>query len=220
MPQGESELNIEESVTSRIESVHLMTSNRKKCTDMLSMWILNKQISEDEIIDFFISLHLVLEASLNAFFRTIIIDNMKKSIPKYKVIDNLDGITFIDKVIMYIYYSEFNFVDNDVATKYHSVIGSIKHFSNVRNKLLHGSSISTIYVSEQETSHSTTKLLLTPAKVLEQIENFRFIMEAVTFYLDASITSFTDSGKNSLKLEYLDSSFLKEANSSFLNGSY
>lgn len=197
------------SVRARIESEHLITSNKEKCSEILG----KEKRSEEDIIDFYISLHLVLEVSLNAFFRYLSTSRIKKRIPEFKVIKNLDAINLIDKTILFIYNSPFNFASElGEATKWHSIIGKMRNFSEVRNKLIHGHSISTIVTDGKiDPEHSEAREMLSESGLKVQIEDFQFIMEGMRFYFDHIYyedIEFSDSYKSDLKEGYLDDSFL------------
>jgi len=120
----------------------------------------------------------------------------------------LDGINFIDKTILFIYNSHFNFNgDLDSADRHHSIIGKLRQFSEPRNKLLHGHSISTIF--HQETSrHSDTRNIITQDRMNNQIDLYKSIMTGLKFYFDCLQSSFSVSGKDTIKREYLDVEFL------------
>lgn len=83
----------------------------------------------------------------------------------------------------------------------------MKDFSNIRNKLLHGHAISTIFDSEGK-RHSDLKRKINPKVLKEQVAKFRLIMEGMRFYLDCLDSTLTESGKKALKQEYLSNDFL------------
>jgi len=162
------------------ESDYLMMSNRTKCSDLLQ----KKSLSPENIYDFLISLHIVLEVSLNKLFREIVINNLQKTISnsKEKIVDDLDKLIFIDKVIFFILFAKFDFKDKiEDANKYYSIIGKLKDFSNTRNKLLHGSMIGSFIDSDTVTN---SVYLLTDEHKSKQIESFKFIFEGLKFYCD------------------------------------
>lgn len=171
-----------------------------------------EQYTEEHIIDFLISLHIVLEAGLNSLFRRLTIEQIKKSVDRLKVIKNLDNISFIDKTTLFIYNSNFDFGERvDKATKYHKIIGKMKQFSEVRNKLLHGHSISTLFPHEGRERASEMRALLSEEYVKEQIERFKFILEGMRFYIDCLEGDFISSmGKEYLKKEFLDDGFFEK----------
>ena len=67
------------SASCTIESVYLILSNKKKCNELLK----KSELTENDIIDFYISLHLVLEVSLNSLYRKLSIPSIKKNVKKY-----------------------------------------------------------------------------------------------------------------------------------------
>jgi len=149
----EETISLKDSLSIRKESSYLIISNKKKCAKL----IIQSDLNENDIIDIFISLHVVLEVGLNALFRHLSLMSIKKDVDEFEIIENIDGINFIDKTILFIYNSKFEFGDNVAdASKYHSIIGTIKNFAAMRNKLLHGHSISTIFDGERN-KHSGLK---------------------------------------------------------------
>lgn len=192
------------SVSVREESVYLRASNKWKCQQILG----KESLTEGDIVDFLVALHIVLEVSLNSLLRDLCLSGIKKNINEQKIAQNVDEISFIHKVILFIYNSKFNYGDRlDVATRYHETIGKLKEFSEIRNKLLHGHSISTIY-EEGQPRHSSLRGKLNRQYMDKQIERFRFIMEGMRFYLDCLDSPYTPSGKEDLKHTYLEDEFL------------
>lgn len=198
-------IRIKDSVTIMAESNYLFYSNREKVSILLNKKLLNK----DDIIDIFIGLHIVLELGINNVFRKIISSDFKKDIDTHIMINNLDNINFIDKTIMFIYYSKFKFTDISEATRYHSIINKIKSFSEMRNKLLHGYSISEIS-GENGIFKSKLKKDLNLIKLKQQLEDFKFILDGLCYYLDCVESSWTTNGKNLLKETYLNHNFIPE----------
>src|ERR1035437_9876343 len=130
-------IKISDSVSFTVESNYLFYSSRKKISELLE----KDKLNQNDIIDIFIGLHIVLELGINNVFRKIITPTLQKKISTHIMIENLDNINFIDKIVMFIYYSKFNFTDIDKATEYHKLIKKLRSFSEMRNKLLHGHSI-------------------------------------------------------------------------------
>jgi len=191
-----------------LESNHLILSNKRRCNHLLAL----EKYTEENIIDFLISLHIVLEASLNSLFRRLTIEQIKKLVGPLEVIKNLDNISFMDKTTLFIYNSNFDFGDRvSEATKYHKITGKIKQFSEVRNKLLHGHSISTLFPHEGPKKASEMRALLSEEYVKEQIERFKFILEGMRFYIDCLEGNFINpKGKEYLKKEFLSDNFFEE----------
>ena len=188
------------------ESLYLMLSNKARCQQLFQ----KGNRTEEDITDFLVSLHLVLELGLNAFFRQVIMMQLQKGISRTEVADNLDKISFIDKACLFVYMPHYSF-DGRItdADRYHSLIGKLRNFAGIRNKLLHGHMVGLIVYENGNTDQSTTHQLLTEQTLNRQIEDFKFIMEGLSFYLDHLDSSFTPSGKESLKNQYLDVSFLE-----------
>jgi len=191
-------------ISTRLESGYLIVSNKKKCSELIN----SPELNDNNIVDILISLHIVLEVSLNTLYRHLIASAIKKQIDKFEIIKNIDKINFIDKTVMFIYNSKFNFgSDLEKANKFHSIIGKMRSFSEARNKLLHGHSISTISEGSQK-RHSEVKKMLNPKFLNEQIIKFCSIMEGMRFYLDCLNSELTPSGKEQYKKSFLDDSFL------------
>lgn len=189
------------------ESLHLLLSNKEKCKSILT----KPDKTDGDIMEFLISLHLVLELGLNAFFRHIIMTQLQKGIEQTKVASNLDKISFIDKVILFIYMPSFNFDgegDIDRADTYHEAIGKLRNFAGVRNKLLHGHMVAQFRYSDTNIVETETALLLNEDTLRQQITDFKFIMNAIAFYFDHLDSSFTQVGKLDLKAQFLDTGFL------------
>ncbi len=196
-------------MTTRLESDYLIISNKQRCTELLRQ-PLDQLFTEEQAIDFLISIHIVLEVGINTFFRHISLMGIKKNIDPLDISKNLDEINFRDKVTLFIYNSKFNFGDRiDEATRHHAIIGLLKNFSEPRNKLLHGHSISTV-TNEAGARHSQARSLTSQERIKKQIENFRSIVEGMRFYLDCLESGLTASGKESFKEEYLNDGFLAE----------
>src|SRR3989344_3235133 len=173
----EETIGIRDSVAARTESNHLVISNKEKCRQILA----KENLTEEDIIDFLVSLHVVLEVSLNSLFRNLSLLGIKKGVDDFEVAKNVDEISFIHKATLFIYNSKFNFDGKlDAATHYHSIIGTLKDFAAPRNKLLHGHSISTIF-AEGNQRHSPLRRNINRQYLDEQITKFRHIMEGMRF---------------------------------------
>lgn len=201
---GKYRVNISDKILLKLESGYLITSNKKKCHDL----IISSGLNNDNIVDALIGLHIVLEVSLNTLYRHLTRSVIKKGIDQFEVMKNIDNISFIDKTILFIYNSKFNFEDKlDKANKYHSIINKMRNFSEVRNKLLHGHSISTTFDGERN-RHSELRKMLNPDFLKEQIKKFCFIMKGMRFYLDCLDSRLTPAEKEQYKKSFLDDSFL------------
>lgn len=188
----------------RTESDYLIISNKDKITNSLT----NPNLDQNDIIDILISLHIVLEVGLNTFFRHLSLIGIKKKINEFEIMSNLDKVNFRDKVTLFIYNSKFNFKGKeDDAVRYHKIIGKLRNFSGMRNRLLHGHSISTIF-DGKESRNSQLKQKITLRNLKIQIKEFVFILKGMSFYLDCLESSLTISGKKDLQKEYLSDDFL------------
>jgi hypothetical protein len=189
----------------RQENHHIFLSNKEKCREILN----KNQRTREDIIDFLISLHLVLETGLNAFYRQIILTQLQKGIEQTKIADNLDTINFIDKTALFFYLPHFNFQGRiDEADRSHAAIGKLRQFSEIRNKLLHGHMDGQITYSEERSVQTRVHELISDETMSRQIEFFKFINEAVSFYFDHLKSSFTPQGKEDIKSFYLSNQFL------------
>jgi hypothetical protein len=202
-------INISEKNTIILESQYLLISNRAKCKELFNQ----KDISENQLIDFYISLHIVLEVGINSFFRQIIrMHTAFNSIIGDEIIrKNTDNISFLDKVSMYIHFVNFELSgDLEIAKKHLSIIGKIKDFNFIRNNLLHGHSISQFNLDNSETKKSKTKQLLTVDKMNNQVKLFLEIIEGLIFYFNKHKSGIKESGKESLIECFLDTTFLTQ----------
>lgn len=210
-------LNIEDTVgvsdTVRLwfDSPYLIIANRNRCKELL----LKKERSQEDIIDILIALHIVLEVGINSTFRDVALLSIKKSVDQFKVIENIDNIDFISKTVLFIYNSNFDFSNKlDEANEYHSIIETLKDFSNMRNKLLHGHSISTL-IEGSTSRHSSLKSALTESYLKKQLEKYKFIMEGMRFYiscLDLGRANIEHYEKHFLNYDFIPRRFLKEKN--------
>lgn len=192
------------------ESASFTIFNTKKCIEILN----KSERTEDDLSDFIISLHLILESNLHALFRALSHTQLWKlsftGIDELKIIERIDNIDFITKTTLFIYNSKFNF-DNKIkeAEKHHKIIGILMNFSEMRNKLLHGHSNMTI-IEEGKSRDSDLKKKLNMETLEKQIKMFITIVEGMRFYLDCLDSSLTTSRKESYKNEFLSDSFLTD----------
>jgi hypothetical protein len=193
-----------DSVRARFDSNYLIISNRQKCHTLLSQQVLSKE----NIIDVLISLHIALEAGLNSLFRDLALRSLKKSVDEFEVTKNVDEISFLHKTTLFIYNSTFDFDGKeDSANKFHGIIGALKEFSGIRNKLIHGHSISTL-IEGGDVRQSSLLRSLTDENLKKQIDRFKFIMDGMIFYIGCLDLSNVD--KEHYQTEYLDYSFLTQ----------
>lgn len=194
------------SIAHRSESHHLIDSNKEKCQTIFSQ----KEWQDGELIDGYIALHIVLEAGLNSLFRELAVRSLKKGVSEIDVIENIDKVSFIDKVTLFVYNSTFNFDQRlGEATKYHAVIGKLRSFCEIRNQLLHGHAIASITDSKGVTKHTKARKNISYKRLVQQLNDFRFITEGLSFYLDC-IDNIHENERNRLKKYYLSSDFLPD----------
>jgi len=201
-------MDLKYSIQISIESLYLLLSNRSKCKELLN----KEHLDENDMIDIYVSLHIVLETSLNALHRQIITNQIVKPIDELEIIKNIDNIGFIEKTILFIYNAHFQFNgDLEKAAMYHRIIGKMRNFSGIRNKLLHGHSISSFTIDEKITRLSDTKSNLEEKKLKTQIKDFIEINEGMRFFLDhVDNKSWSRSYVEDLKKQYLNYDFIPE----------
>lgn len=187
------------------ESQYLIYSNRQKCKELFS----KTEWKHGELIDGYIALHIVMEAGLNSLFRKLALRSLKKDVDQIKVMKNIDEISFRHKAVLFIYNSKFDF-DGKLsdAARYHKIIDTLKDFCAIRNELLHGHAIATIFGPDgSEPRHTTTrKNIMSAEEVEKQLDRFRFIMDGMIFYLDC-LEDLSTQEKEQYKNDYLGYEF-------------
>ncbi len=169
---------------------------RERCKEILH----RKSLGDLDKIDFYVSLHFVLEIGLNAVFRRISLSSLKKDVDSFEVIKNLDGIEFIDKTILFTYNSNFDFGDRlPEAAEHHKVINRMRSFAYMRNAIAHGHSVIS---TGEDSSELRRRLDKDPS---EQIALFRSILASMRFFIEC--LRIDEPLKASL-MPYLDDSFL------------
>ncbi len=198
--QEEQITKIINSIIKGTESDYLIIENRKRCKAILS----KPEIGKEDLIDAFIYLHIVMEAGLNGFFRNISLSGIKKGISELEITKNLDDISFIHKVILFIYNSSFDFgAQLADAERYHSIIGKLKNFTYIRNMLVHGHAIK--MVNENGTKkYSQLSQQLTKDTLNKQINDFKFILEGMQFYINHLNIDISDYQRSMLIDQFLD----------------
>lgn len=185
---------------------HLVWSiNVKRLVNLLG----KKDLTEEDIVDSFISLHLILEASLNSFFRELTRQNLFVS--DIEVFERLDKISFTDKVSMFIYTYDFNFDKKDLKErkKHKNLVSRLINFSNIRNILLHGSTIMEVENGKGEVTMSKAKKIINQKTLKEQISSFKEIIEGMRFYIK-HLKLPEEAINLLLGTTFLDHGFLKE----------
>ncbi len=181
-----------------LRSNYLLISNKTKVKEILSKSE-KTDIDRNEIIDVYVGLHLIFEIGINNFFREIIIPTFKKKVNNYKMIKDIDNISFSDKITMFVYYSKFNFSDIEKATQYQQIVGKTKHFGTVRNWLLHGHIISSTS-TDGKTDDSDLFKRLTVDKLQKHLTLTVLItvalLSAGLYFIDKEKTESTDASAN------------------------
>lgn len=188
------------------ESNYLIISRRAKCRELLA----RSERGEEELIELYIALHVVLEVGLNALLRRLTLWHAQPAFDRIEAISQIDDINFKDKMAMFLYHANFDFADQaGAAEEHHSLLKKMAHFSQIRNQLLHGHSISTFFLEGRE-KDSETRRKMNEETFIKQLDLFRSIVTGVIFYLDhLVVASGRELDKEWLKKEYLDLSFLE-----------
>jgi len=188
------------------ESDYLITSRRQRCRDLLAQ----SELDEEDMIELYIALHVVLEVGLNALFRRLTFWHAQPVFDRREIIDQVDDINFKDKAALFLYYAHFNFENRiDQAKNHQSILDKMAHFSEIRNQLLHGHSIST-FILEGRPHDSNARRKMNPKTLTKQIELFRDIIKGMTFYLEHLESVGQELNKEDLRKRYLDLSFLDQ----------
>lgn len=202
------QVQIKDSLVAFQDSLYLVVSNRKQCNALLS----KKELSEEDIVDIYISLHFVLEISLNALYRQITRRQIVKPIHHQEVIENIDKIGFIEKTTLFIYNSSFDFGDDlEESATHHQIIKKLIAFAGIRNKLIHGHSIGSLTTGDGSTRLTKTKEALELERLKLQIKLFIDINKGMQFFLDhlnLDAKGWTKKYIEDLKNQYLTYSFI------------
>lgn len=187
------------------DSSYLVTSNRRKFQEIVT----KETLDENDIIDAYISLHLVLETGVNALHRQIITSQIVKPINRIEVIKNIDGIGFIEKTTLFIYNSHFHFGGNrTAAAEHHKIIGKMKNFAGIRNKLLHGHSIGSLS-SSTGTVETEARSNLELTRLKKQTQLFVEICSGLKFFLEhLVIEGWSQEYIRDLETEYITTDFI------------
>ena len=166
-----------DSIKIKIESSAFFAKKRDDCVQLLS----KENPSELDIMEFMLNLHLVLEIGVNAFFRNYF--QHISCIDEIKDTHVIDEISFIDKVKFFLVSNNFTFQSGDdrkIANKKSTaLISDIMVFSSIRNKIIHGHS-----VSESNQVKSKLKKQLTPAYTNDFIEKYKEIILSLNYFID------------------------------------
>ncbi|HBA36837.1 TPA: hypothetical protein DCZ15_03105 [Candidatus Falkowbacteria bacterium] len=191
--------------------------NRDKCRELINKGLNNKE----DIMQFLLSLHIVLEVGINSFFRALI---LVRRFGGFKT-DCIDQVSFIDKITMFFYlpYSS-GVISSEVIEQNRSAISKLKSFAEVRNKLMHGHINAEIFETPDNLFAGKIKKVTATAKlihndvVIKQISDFKFIVSSLSFFINTYWDSFgieeTKEGKRIINVKsglidfYLNGSFL------------
>jgi hypothetical protein len=95
------------------------------------------------------------------------------------------------------------------AAQHHSVINRLKKFSEIRNKLIHGYSISSVITHDGHLQQTRTRQQLTKDFMLQQIDLYQVIIDNLGFFVNA-LGNINSKQKEDFINRYLDASFLTE----------
>jgi len=155
--------------------------NIKRCLNLLR----KEELSDEDIVDALISLHLVLEVSLNNFFRDLLPYRLN-NIENFKIIEHLDNISFIDKTKMFIYTSDFDFKEDDSneVKRYDNLIERLIEFARVRNVLLHGHTVMSVQNFEGKNAISKARGVISQKTLERQVDIFKYVIDGMRFYVE------------------------------------
>ncbi len=189
------------------ESEYLISSRRQRCQNLLNQ----EELSEEDLIELYIALHVVLEVGLNALLRHIALWHVGSNFNRLEVIKQTDDISFQDKMAMFLYHNKFDFTgrEKEIAN-HHSILNKILHFAAIRNQLLHGHAIST-FILEGKKHDSDVRQKMNNKTLRQQIQLFRDIIEGVIFYIDCLNVEKEGLDKEGLKKKYLNLDFLDQS---------
>jgi hypothetical protein len=173
-------IKISEKISVKTSNLYLVHKNKKICERILA----KKEINLNNKIDFFISLHLILEISLNAFFRELF-TSRRKFIKEMNIFQDIDNISFINKTILFLYSANFDFEDRiGEAIKHYKIIGKLKDFANIRNLLIHGHAIRTITSPKGKSRSSEARKKILNKNISTQVKLFKEICKDMNFFLE------------------------------------
>jgi len=203
-------ITISESFGFTKESHYLLFSSRDHCKRILA----HPKREEGDRIDFQLYLHRVLEIGIHSLFRQLTYLGTTFQ-DRFLRVQEMDAISFIHKTAMLIHLWRFKIEGEDdqkKALEYAQVARKMRAFSEVRNKLEHGHAIVEYVAYDGEgnvTDKAETKAtdFTTEESMQRQIELFRQITEAVSFYIKR-LPHLSEQGKDDLCKEFLGSSFL------------
>jgi hypothetical protein len=189
----------------KLESNYFFMSRKQKCSEFLKI----TDPKEDDILEFLLNLHFVLEIGINTFFR-----NYYKHTSNYdffsdsKEIDNID---FYSKITIFLHENNFTLEtresEHESRKKVKQIMGTIKNFNYTRNMIVHGHSISEIHYGETKIQ-SKLKATLNKDYVIKQIDSFKDILNNLNYFIDRINTKISKEQLQSFQRIYLDINFL------------
>ncbi len=186
------------------ESDYLIVSRKERCRQILQAG----DPTEENMIELYIALHVVLEVGLNALLRRLTLWHVGPGFDRVEVIKQVDEIHFKDKVAMFLYHGHFNFEDEaGQAIGHHRILNKIMHFSEIRNQLLHGHSISTLTL-EGKKHQSAVRRKMNQETLAKQLALFQDIVKGMNFFLNHLVVDRPGLDKKELVDKYLNVDFL------------
>ena len=207
-------ITISEAMSFTKDSQYLLISRKNECARLLQK---RKDMTPDDRTDFLIALHIVLETGINGLLRQIFIrfNHLMDAAQKSEAEQEFDSVNFREKVTSFIYLSKFTFAtpeERKLANEHRSIIGKMRRFTEIRNKLLHGHAISETSHYENGTSKhwrsTMIKKLGDESTITSQIQMFTDIVSGIRFYVEHLEGTITPSGKHDLCQSFIDDAFL------------
>lgn len=193
-------------VTLKIESNYFLSSRKELCSKLINT---KRILSENEILEVLLSLHIILEVGVNAFFRNLY--SHVSNLDGFKNDNRLDDVGFLDKTIFFLGTSKFNLKDVkdvELSNSYSkNLISRIKNFCHVRNLIIHGHSVSEISRGGNS-KKSNLKSKLNQDFLDSQIKNFKEILDNYNFFVDKFDSHISKDQIKMLQNNFLSYKFL------------
>jgi len=195
------------SVSIKIESNHVLNSRRKMCGELIK----KIELSENDILEFLLALHFVLEIGINTFFRNYYSTSSKQNPLKDE--NELDEINYIDKIRFFINSNNFLYKDGEAVEiskrNAKKLIKDLKCFGRNRNMIIHGHSVSE--VSGEGVKKSKLKNKLNLDSLDKQILLFKDILESLNYFIDILETNVSKDQMIKFQESFLSDTFLNDS---------
>lgn len=170
--------------TYSVESDFLIKSNRVKLNVFINKLNKNDELLESELMDAFISLHILLEVGINTVLRKVSLRRLNQAIESLVAVRDLDEVAFRDKVSCLIYFGSFNpDLEKNKFSENETILNEIKKFCEPRNRLLHGHAVIAIGDQNGIKKSTTTSALLNNPLFMEQLSRYYDIVNRLYYYL-------------------------------------